>query len=184
MGSLGAAQSLGLAPLTSPGLWGPAMLAPHSCGVGIYISRSCRDREPPRLLVLILCPVQGEVGDPGAAGVRGLDGEQVQQTAGDCVPTLRGLLQPPPPQLPVPRVRKEQRRLLILKKASRLKLDQPAVLGLGFPFLCRDHQDHREQRVSWGPRVSRWVLGVMLGVVLGSPCSCRVTQAPESMAGV
>lgn len=88
MGSLGAAQSLRLAPLTSPELWGPALLPvwPQPCGVGIYISGSCRDREPPRLLVLILCPLQGEVGDPGAAGVRGLDGEQVQTNSWELCP--------------------------------------------------------------------------------------------------
>lgn len=96
MVSLGAAQSLGLTPLTSPGLWGPALLPvwPQGCGMGISISGSCRDREPARLLVLTLCPLQGEVGDPGAAGVRGLDGEQVQQLGTLSPP--RGLLQPPP----------------------------------------------------------------------------------------
>lgn len=180
MVSLGAAQSLRLTPLTSPGLWGPALLPvwPHPCGAGIYLSGSCRDREAPRLLVLTLCPLQGEVGDPGTAGVRGLDGEQVPQL-GTVSPPL-GLLQPP--QLPAPRMGKDKRRLLILKKASRLKLGQGAVLRLGFSSLCREHQDCQEQRVSRGPRVSRWV---MLGVMLGSPHSCRITQAPpESMAGV
>lgn len=79
--------------------------------------------------------------------------------SGNRVPTLMGLLQPPPPQSPIPEVEKDGRRLLILKKARRFKLGQRAVLGLGFSFLPREHQERREQRVSQAPRGSRWVLG-------------------------
>lgn len=108
MVSLGAAQSLGLTPLTSLGL---LPVWPHVCGMGIYILGCCRDREPPGLLVLILCPLQGEVGEPGGAGICGLDGEQVQHR--ELCPHPDGLLQPPP-QFPVPRMGKDGRRLLIL----------------------------------------------------------------------
>lgn len=118
-------------------------------------------------------------GEPESAGWMGS-----RYDSENRVPTLMGLLQPPPPQSPIPEVEKDGRRLLILKKARRFKLGQRAVLGLGFSFLPREHQERREQRVSQAPRGSRWVLGVMFGVVLGSPRSCRVTQAPESTGGV
>lgn len=43
---------------------------------------------------MILCPLQGEVGEPGGAGICGLDGEQVQHR--ELCPHPDGLLQPPP----------------------------------------------------------------------------------------
>lgn len=118
--------------------------------------------------------MQGELGDPGAAGVRGLDGEQVPLEPGRAAPAS-------PSPVPVPEMEKDGRRLLILKKARRLKLAQRAVLELGFFFLPREHQGRWEQRVSQGPRVSRWVLGVMLGWCWAHPTPAG---SPESTGGV